>query len=278
MKPLDPLTAPGAILSFDFDGTVHDPASQPAVPLRFFATLERLRDSHRACWGVNTGRSLEHLIEGFEQSGFPFQPDWVVAREREIYFLDEIGGWQAHELWNERCLRQIDDLFKEQQPFLSRIRKEIEESTGAQWLEMEGEPAGLISRTEEEMEWIVNRVIDLADPNCGLAWQRNTIYLRFGHRDFHKGTCLSEIAQHFDVPGERCFAMGDSHNDVEMLDPQHAGMIACPANALALVRGHVAAHGGFLASRTHGEGVVEALEHYFAKTRLSHSSTTGVAG
>lgn len=263
MKPLDPLAVPGAILSFDFDGTLHDPASEPTVPRQFFAMLERLRESHRVCWGINTGRSLEHLIEGFAESDFPFRPDWVVAREREIYFLDEISEWQAHESWNERCMRQIDDLFEEQQPFLTHIRKEIEECTGAQWLEMEGEPAGLISRTEEEMEWIVGRVMDLADPNCSLAWQRNTIYLRFGHRDFHKGSCLSEIAQRYGVPSARCFAIGDSHNDVEMLDPRHAGMIACPANALDLVREHVTAHGGLLATSAHGDGVVEALEHYF---------------
>lgn len=263
MRPFASLVDPEAVLSFDFDGTLHDPASEPAVPQSFFKVLERLRRTHRACWGINTGRSLEHLVEGFEQSGFPFLPDWVVAREREIYFSTAEGLWRPHDVWNERCMQRIDRLFEEQHLFLSRLRREIEECTGAQWLEMEGEPAGLVSRTEEEMEWIVGRVAEWADPRSALAWQRNTIYLRFGHRDFHKGSCLSEIAALHGVPSARCFAIGDSHNDLEMLDPRHAGMIACPANAHELVREQVAAAGGVLASCGHGHGAVEALEHYF---------------
>ncbi len=264
MTPLSSLQDPDWLLSFDFDGTLHDPASVPSVPPEFFHRLNRLRSQRRACWGINTGRSLEHLIEGFVESGFPFLPDWVVAREREIYFPAPDGGWMAHEVWNRNAESRIAELFEQQQLLLEWIRREVEEHTGAQWLEMEGEPAGVISRTEEEMEWIVGRVMELADPESDLSWQRNTIYLRFSHRGLHKGSCLSEIARGLGVPAAHCFAMGDSHNDIEMLDPEHAGMTACPANALDLVRERVRAHGGWVAASVHGHGVIEALDHYFS--------------
>ena len=55
------------------------------------------------------------------------------------------------------------------------------------WIDMEGEPAGIISRTVEEMEWIVSRIAPLAGEEPHLSWQRNSIYLRFGHRDFRGG-------------------------------------------------------------------------------------------
>ena len=90
-----------------------------------------------------------------------------------------------------------------------------------------------------------------------------SIYLRFGHRDFHKGSSLSEIARFYQLPASRCFAMGDGHNDLEMLDGAHAGMTACPANAVAVIREKITASGGLITRARHGAGAVEALQHFF---------------
>jgi hydroxymethylpyrimidine pyrophosphatase-like HAD family hydrolase len=267
MKTLSLPPSPNAVLSFDFDGTLHDPASAPPVPGGFFDTIRRLREDHQALWGINTGRSMAHMVEGFLESRFPFLPDWVVAREREIYLPNAMGRWIPHVPWNQRCEQEIHGLFKRVRKLLARIRHEIEEHTGAQWMEMEGEPAGLISRTEEEMAWIVERIEIMTVGEPHLSWQRNSIYLRFGHRDFQKGSSLSEIARLHQLPPARCFAMGDSHNDMEMLDPNHAGMTACPANAVLEIREKVSAHGGLITRGVHGTGVIEALEHYFPQIR-----------
>jgi hydroxymethylpyrimidine pyrophosphatase-like HAD family hydrolase len=263
MKPLPPPSPPAAVLSFDFDGTLHDPASEPPVPAAFFALIHRLREKHRVVWGINTGRAMAHMVEGFHESRFPFLPDWVVAREREIYLPAGSGRWMPHAPWNQRCEKEIHGLFKRLRKLLARIRHEVEEHTGAQWLELEGEPAGLISRTEEEMEWIVERIAPLVADEPHLSWQRNSIYLRFGHRDFQKGSSLGEIARIHRLNAASCFAMGDSHNDVEMLDPAYAGMAACPANSVDVIREKVTATGGLITRGIHGAGVIEALEHYF---------------
>ncbi len=263
MNTLPPPSAPRALLSFDFDGTLHDPASDPPVPRGFFDRLAVLRERHQVLWGINTGRSLEYMIEGFEESLFPFLPDWVVAREREIHLPDARGGWVPHEPWNRRCEQDIHGLFEEVRELLDRIRHDIGQHTGAQWIAMEGEPAGLISRTEEEMEWIVRHITPLTAGQPLLSWQRNSIYLRFGHRAYQKGSSLAEVARLHGIPVERCFAMGDSHNDAEMLHSTHAGMIACPANSVPEIRERVSSAGGFIASSIHGEGVIEALAHFF---------------
>jgi len=263
MQSLPPAIMPAFVLSFDFDGTLHDPASDPPVPPGFFHMVRRLRQSHGALWGINTGRSLEHLREAWNDCAFPFLPDWVVAREREIYFAAGDGGWQPHTSWNRRGESEIHGLFQHARGLLQRIRQHIEEHTGAQWMQWDGEPAGVIARTEEEMAWIVGRVIPLAAEEPRLAWQRNSIYLRFGHRDFHKGSSLAEIARIHRLPVARCFAIGDSHNDFEMLDPAHAAMIACPSNAVDEIRRHVLAGGGLVTRSAHGHGAIEALCHYF---------------
>lgn len=259
-----PIPKPVAgVLSLDFDGTLHDPAARPPVPDAFFERVRRLRDERQIVWGINTGRSMHHLVEGFLESHFPFLPDWVVAREREIYFPNNFGRWIPHSDWNRRCEKEVHGLFKHVRKLLSRIRHEIEQHSGARWLEMDGEPAGLIARTEEEMEWIITHITPMAAAEPTLSWQRNSIWLRFGHRDFHKGSSLSEIARVYQLSAAACFAMGDGHNDLEMLDPACAGMAACPANAVPEVRQYITSTGGLVTRAVHGAGVVEALDHYF---------------
>ena len=265
MRPLDPVETPELILSFDFDGTLHDPAADPPVSPRLFETLQRLRVERGALWGINTGRSMDHVVEGLIDGRFPFCPDWVVAREREVWYPNAFGRWVGDESWNRTCDKEHHKFFKKVRKILQAIRREVEEHTGATWIEQEGDPAGLIARTEEEMAWIVGRVRELAAPEPMLGWQRNSIYLRFGHRKYQKGSGLNRIAERCGNDARVCFAIGDSHNDFEMLSPEAAAHIACPANAVPEIRAHVKAHGGYVCKASHSQGCVEALEHFFGE-------------
>lgn len=263
MKTLDPLPQASFVLSFDFDGTLHDPASIPPVPTAFFEAIRILREQHGAVWGINTGRSMAQTVEGIIESRFPFIPDYVVAREREIYFPNAFGRWLPHDKWNKACDKEIRRLFKSTKKLLKAIRAEVTAHTGARWLELDEEPAGIVAQSDDEMEWISGRVEILAAAEPRLGWQRNSIYMRFSHRDYQKGSSLSEVARIFGLGPDRCFAVGDSHNDFEMLDPAHARMIACPANAVDAIREKTLSAGGFASPSAHAHGVVEALHHYF---------------
>ena len=206
---------------------------------------------------------MPHVLEGLIESTFPFLPDWVVAREREIYFPNAFGCFLPHTDWNKRCEKDIHKLFKKSRKTLAKIRREIEEHTGAQYIEMDGEPAGLISRTEEEMEWIVGHIAPIMAEVPELGWQRNSIYLRLGHRNYQKGSTLTEVARLHGLATAQTFAAGDSHNDIEMLSAAHSGFAACPANAVGAIQDAVATRGGIITKAAHGYGVVEALRAIF---------------
>lgn len=251
------------LLCFDFDGTMHHPAASPPIAPELWDLLGTLRATRGAFWGINTGRSLPHLIEGLEESCAPSSPDFIVAREREIYFPDGIGGWQPDRDWNDACELAITQLLAESDNMMKQIRSLVEERTGAEWLELPGEPAGMISRTEEEMAWIVEQVESIVPAGSLLGWQRNSIYLRFGHRAYQKGSSLARVANHFQLMSKQVFAIGDSHNDFEMLQRDVADMIACPANSVAEIAWHVENQGGYLCKKSHSHGAVEALRHFF---------------
>ncbi|MFL6531658.1 MAG: HAD family hydrolase, partial [Chthoniobacterales bacterium] len=99
-------------------------------------------------------------------------------------------------------------------------------------------------------------------PHPKFHYQRNTIYLRFCHADYHKGAALEELQRLLGISREATFAAGDHHNDVSMLDGRYAAMPACPANAIEEVKDAVRGAGGFVAESCCGSGVYEALRYF----------------
>src|SRR5437660_1933226 len=79
-----------------------------------------------------------------------------------------------------------------------------------------------------------------------LDYQRNGVYLRFCHADYHKGAALAELARLLDIARQNIFAAGDHYNDVSMLDGRFAAMPSCPANAIAEIQNTVINAGGLL--------------------------------
>ncbi len=138
----------------------------------------------------------------------------------------------------------------------------VSQKTKAQLLYHTEGLEGLRAANEEEMHRIVEFIENACNQESKLHYQRNTIYLRFCHADYHKGAALVELARLTDVPRENIFAAGDHHNDISMLNGEVAAMPACPANAIEEVKTAVRNAGGYVAKREHGAGVREALEHF----------------
>ena len=262
MKPLAAFSKeqpPQWLLAFDFDGTLIDPDAHPPVDLRFFEMIELLRGSHRAFWGINTGRSLMHTVEGLVQARFPFLPDFLIVREREIYTPNEFGRWVADDAWNKPCDKAHAKLFRKHRRLLKGIRTWVESETAAVWGIQQGEPDGIVASTASEMDGIVAYIDSHIGSIPALSYQRNGIYLRFSHGDYHKGTAMREVARQLGLGADHTFAIGDSHNDLDMLDLGMAAHIACPANACDEIKHHVANQGGYVAQSTSSKGTIEAL-------------------
>jgi len=265
VNTLPPLDPPEWLLSFDFDGTLSDPDEDPSVRPEFFELIESLRKSDRVFWGVNTGRSLMFTVQGMAEARFPFLPDYLIVREREIYFPNQFGRWIASADWNKKCEKDHRRLFRKHRRFLKKTQQWVESETAAVWGFQAEEPAGIVASTAAEMDGIVRRLAVELLEEAGLSYQRNGIYLRFSHCDYHKGSAMTEIRRLLGLPAERTFAIGDSHNDLDMLDLRLASHLACPGNACEEVKESVAKSGGCLASGHASAGAVEALRAVFSK-------------
>ena len=99
LSPVSETNPPEWLLSFDFDGTLVIPDVDPPVQPQFFEIIRMMRESHKVLWGINTGRSLMQTVQGLTEARFPFLPDYIIAREREIYTPNSFGRWLGGGDW-----------------------------------------------------------------------------------------------------------------------------------------------------------------------------------
>jgi len=251
------------LLSTDFDGTLVDHGGTPPVVPALFEALAELR-RRNVLWAVNTGRELFHIEEGLREFQFPIEPDYVLTAEREVFHRRPDGRWQDYGDWNARCVQAHNTLFAQAESLLADIRAYLARHGEAQPI-FEGERMiGLASETDEQMDRICEFLERERRRVPGFHFMRNTIYVRFCHEDYSKGTALSELARLTGIERDAIFAAGDHYNDLPMLDGRHAQWVACPANAVEAVKIAVAKAGGYVARGECSAGIVEALRHFRA--------------
>jgi hydroxymethylpyrimidine pyrophosphatase-like HAD family hydrolase len=250
------------LLSTDFDGTLVNHDLQPAIVPELFAVLQHLRQQG-VHWAVNTGRTLAHLEDGLRREfGFPLEPDYAIVEERDIYRRTESGGWEPMGEWNGRAERDHAELFRLAAPILAEILAFLELLPGAQPIYDRGRFIGAVLATLDDTEKLCTFLDKFRARLPLFAYQRNTIYVRFCHQDYSKGTALGELARLLNLAPEHIMATGDHHNDLSMLDGRFAALITCPGNSCDEVKFAVKAAGGYLATGHAGAGFVEAMQHF----------------
>jgi HAD superfamily hydrolase (TIGR01484 family) len=253
------------LLSIDFDGTLVSRVSEPVLDascLEFIGNLQ----SNGAFFAINTGRSVDLLESGLSDLSFPIRPDFILTSERHVFRPGQNGEkWEAFGDWNERCVREHAALFRSAQSVLAEVIDFVTQETEARLIYHSDGLEGLIAENDEEMKRITEFIERARARHPKFNYQRNTVYLRFCHGDYHKGSALAELARLIDIPRENIFAAGDHHNDISMLNGKAAAMPSCPANAIPEVKEAVVDAGGYVAERNHGAGVCEALQYFTEK-------------
>jgi hydroxymethylpyrimidine pyrophosphatase-like HAD family hydrolase len=145
---------------------------------------------------------------------------------------------------------------------LAKIKNHVERKTEARWISVEGDAAGIVASSIGEMDEILE-VIEGLSAHSDLTYERNTVYLRFSHRAYRKGSCLQEAADRWGLEADKILAVGDNHNDLSMLQPEICEACGCPSNAIPEVRDYVQKRGGKVANNPGSVGVIEVMKHYF---------------
>jgi hydroxymethylpyrimidine pyrophosphatase-like HAD family hydrolase len=265
------------LISTDFDGTlIGHPSDGRCVPALAHALSEFKAGG--GLWAVNTGRSLAHTIEGVAIFDAPVQPDFLLTHEREIYQRDDRGKWSDFGEWNRLSRSRHAELYGRSGPIFAQISRLLGGAKDVNLIEENGHPIGLITSDESVMARVAGSLDQLRGAVPNFNYQRNTIYLRFCHADYHKGSSLGELSRLLGIEAAEVFAAGDHYNDLPMLDPRFASHVACPANAISEVRSAVASAGGQVATAPYGDGVALALLAALQKKPAAVETAAGGMG
>ena len=250
------------LLSTDFDGTLVAHDNDPVLDPRCMELIRELQNEG-AMWAINTGRSVQLLETGLIDFEFPVHPDFILTSERDVFRPSSNGGnWEPFGDWNSRVARDHAELFVSASSVLAEVLDFITHKTRARVLYDRSAVEGFIASDEEEMDRIVRFIDEARTAHDKFHYQRNTVYLRFCHADYHKGAALAELSRLIAIPRENIFAAGDHYNDISMLDGCYAQFPACPANAIPEVKEAVRNAGGYIAQENCGAGVYEALRYF----------------
>jgi HAD superfamily hydrolase (TIGR01484 family) len=250
------------LLSIDFDGTLVSHAREPALDRQCMESIRELQNSG-ATWAINTGRSVDLLESGLANFEIPIRPDFILTTERDVFRPRGNGDkWEPFGDWNNRCARDHTELFASARSILAEVIDFVTQETKARLIYDSDRLEGLAAENEQEMEHIAKFIERARAGHPKFDYQRNGIYLRFCHADYHKGAALAELARLIGVSRDNIFTAGDHHNDISMLDGKVAAMPSCPANAIPQVQSAVRNAGGYIAQQEHGAGVHEALLHF----------------
>ena len=250
------------LISTDFDGTIVNHDAKPSVVPEMIAALRDLRAAG-VKWAVNTGRTLWHMDDGLmREFALPVQPDYAIVEERDVYQRDPDGRWKPFGDWNERGVVSHDEMFRLAGPLLAEVLAFVERFEGVQNLYDKGRYIGCVTANNGDMDRLCAFLDKLRAGLPVFSYQRNTIYVRFCHEAYSKGTALGELARLLGFGRDEIFAAGDHHNDIPMLDGSFARWVTCPSNSCEEVKLTVRTAGGYLASGAASAGVVEALRHF----------------
>jgi len=147
LQPLEKISDPKLLLAFDYDGTLSVPEFQnPPVDPHFFNCIKYLRKRHNAVWGICTGRTMIHMYDGFTEARFPFVPDFIVARERDLLFPNHLGRFVDDKVWLKESEKKHAKLFKKSKKVFKQVQEFIASETQGRWVSEPTDPAGTCLR------------------------------------------------------------------------------------------------------------------------------------
>lgn len=274
LRPASPGPSdPVRVVALDLDGTIVEPDLTIGEDVRrLLATL-----TARGVRCVTaTGRPLPFQLDLFERCGLagdrsPFSA--LIADERELYLAGD-GRYAPDEEWNSRIRARWQTRMGGAVAWVEEARQQAQRwgydarvdsvtevtERGMATIRLASDEAA-----EAVCEWLQARV-----PHDGsdLACNRNTTIVQVYDAAAGKAALLTRLAAHWGLDHSQILAIGDSTNDLGMLDGSHGFRSATVANAAPSVRAAVTDAGGFVARGRVGAGVVEAV------TALVHEAST----
>jgi len=224
---------------------------------------------------IATGRTFREVALELEVHGLRFGdpvPHFVIPLEKYCYKVvngqpvedEALARWNK-ERWEEakRAIEQI--VLPRADEWLRRLKEAGLPPT--RWvLDTRAGWFSLVYDTVEQAREAEKLLEHLAAPHPELTVNRNFVFVGFIPRNGTKGKAVSFLTEVLRVSPERVMTIGDSINDLDMLNGEHGFFPVAVANAEPEIKEAVLKAGGMVTAQPASDGVAEAIEWALGQT------------
>ena len=218
---------------------------------------------------VATGRTLREISLELEVHGLPFGkpvPHFVIPLEKYCYRVvnGEAVEDEAMAKWNkerrDEARRVVEEIILPRaHEFLVRLKElglppvRWVLDTRAGWFSLVYETVDQAKRAEKFLMEVVTSFPEL-------TVNRNFVFVGFIPVNGTKGKAVRFLAETLGIPPKRVMAIGDSINDLDMLNGEHGFFPVAVANAEPEIKEAVQKAGGIITEKPASDGVAEAVD------------------
>lgn len=223
---------------------------------------------------VATGRTLREVALELEVHGLKFGkpvPHFVIPLEKYCYrivngqpFEDEAMARWNKERWEE-ARQTIEQIVLPRAHEWLQLLKGVGLSPTRWVLDTRAGWFSLVYDTVEQAKQAEKLLEQLAVSHPELTVNRNFVFVGFVPRNGTKGKAVRFLAETLNIPTKRVMTIGDSVNDLDMLNGEHGFFPVAVANAEPEIKEAVLKAGGMVTNQPASEGVAEAIEWALGK-------------
>ena len=254
------------LIAFDLDGTILEEGE--FIPEETKTILTKIAQEGIKL-ATASGRPLEqqyHILKINELGPSKAWPHALIVNESEIYLLNK-NSYESLESWNDKIRKMWMKAFpKARGLILKELRQLRQKGVVVQRHITDEEVKGrlmidlLFGRLEDARASVKNLSKQLLNYKDELWCNRNYCLMQVSLRQAGKGNTVFALAHHFGLAPEEVLVIGDSGNDISMLDGDYRFRLATVSNAEAEVKKSVKTHGGYIASKPRSKGVIEIVK------------------
>jgi hypothetical protein len=224
---------------------------------------------------IATGRTMREVVLELEVHGLKFGepiPHFVIPLEKYCYKIvngrpmeDEAMARWNKERWEE-AKRAIEEIVLPRANEWLRVLKDADLPPTRWVLDTRAGWFSLVYDTLEKAREAEKLLQSLVAPHPELTVNRNFVFVGFIPRNGTKGKAVRFLAETLGIPAKRVMTIGDSINDLDMLNGEHGFFPVAVANAEPEIKDAVLKAGGIVTTQPASDGVAEAIEWALEQT------------
>ena len=252
------------MIAMDYDWTLLDYSGQePFIGRETIDLINRFINAGGYA-GIVSGRQYWDFRGEFKSMGFPWAkkfPNYIIGREAYIYEVDGLNYTEFSE-HNAKMHEKITALTRKMTAYMEEIFEMYEKNNiHVTNFFVYGDFAVEIHTVKEDAQKAMELLSEFVKKKeiTDAAVHRNGVMVTVYSKHAGKGNTLLAAAKNFGIKPDEVLAIGDSFNDITMIDGKYGFVGACVGNAEEKIKETVKAGGGYIGNGTAYKGVADIL-------------------